>query len=188
MKRNKTKVSDHYVMVSSRSTFCEGYSEPTFSTWFDYGLAHQAVKAELLKLCAMGWTISKTEVEHDENGRRKQWHLVSGDDGHDVHIVRVSPEMIEPDVYAKAEYLVYDQQFNTWDLVFGHMETRLHMANQAMHSKGYDQEFMKFNQETNEIYKEALDSLVDLDEGLIPYITIDEDDNCLHYYKMKFLK
>jgi hypothetical protein len=94
--------------------------------------------------------------------------------------------MIEPDVYAKAEYLVYDQQFNTWDLVFGHMETRLHMANQAMHSKGYDQEFMKFNQETNEIYKEALDSLVDLDEGLIPYITIDEDDNCLHYYKMKF--
>ena len=76
MKRNKTKVSDHYVMVSSRSTFCEGYSEPTFSTWFDYGLAHQAVKAELLKLCAMGWTITKTEVGHDENGLRNPGNMI----------------------------------------------------------------------------------------------------------------
>ena len=47
---NKTKASDKYIVISTRSNLCD-YSDPIITTHDDYGHAYDFVQRVLIQLC-----------------------------------------------------------------------------------------------------------------------------------------
>lgn len=189
MKRNKTQASDQYVVISTPGTLCEGYSMPYIKQFNDYGVAFEDARKALISLCSHGYTISSKEddVKHDSAGRRVQWHLTCGDDeGWYVQIIKIEPYEIDFDKYSMPKYLAYDQIYNSHDWLYDYVECRCHVASIAMNSRGFDQDFMKFKELTAELYEHVFIELDDMDEGQQSYVTLDDDDVCIHYFKIKY--
>lgn len=185
---NKTKASDRYVAVSTPSGLCSGYSEPTFKVFDDRGEIELWVNNHLTHLCMMGYTIDLDEQtkKFDDKGRRTRWQLTHGEDDHVVSIHRVDPIEVELDHYQYPNYLVYDQIYESVEFLRDYVEIMCYVVNVALHSRGFSQDFMTFNKLTHELYEHVFFDLDDMHDGKQEYVTIDEDDTCLHLYKIQY--
>lgn len=185
---NKTKASDKYIVISTRSNLCEGYSDPIITTHDDYGHAYDFVQRVLIQLCCDDWMINtkKEEVKHDDKGRRIQWNLTYQEEGHYVQIVKIEPYEVDIDKYEMPTYFVYDQITNTHEWLFDYVECRCQVSTIALESRGFDKDFMRFKELTHELYEHVFLELDDMDDGKQTYVTLDDDDVCIHYYKIQY--
>ena len=56
----------------------------------------------------------------------------------------------------------------------------------ALESRGFDKDFMRFKELTHELYEHVFLELDDMDDGKQTYVTLDDDDVCIHYYKIQY--
>lgn len=187
---NKTKASDQYVVISTPAGLSKNYSDPKIKTFVDYGHAFGFVQSELIALCSQGLYIANEPRNLDDASRRTYWYLDDrqtemGDD-HIVRIIKIQPYEIEVDKYKLPKYMLYDQIHDTVEWLFDYVECRCHVSTIALESRGFDRDFMKFNERTHELYEHVFIELDDMDDGKQIYVTLDDDDVCMHYYKIQY--
>lgn len=186
---NKTKASDKFIVICTPGTLCQGYSSPMIKTFDDYGHAYEQAQKSLLSLCAQGYMISANEedIKHDGKDRRTQWFLTLGEDeGYFVQILRIEPIPCEDGAFRLPKYLAYDQIYNSHDWLFDYVSCRCHVSTIALNSRGFDNDFMRFKELTAELYEHVFIELDDMDDGKQRYVTLDDDDVCIHYYKIQY--
>lgn len=180
-------MKDQFVVVGTTATLCEGYSDPTFATFDDYGFAYEYLSKKMLPFLNDGYSINNNDIKYDGKNRRTLWNLSNkDDDGYLFIIYQVEPIMKDDGSYVMPKYLAYDQIYSGVEWLWDYVELRCHVSNIALHSRGFDQDFMRFNELTHELYEHVFYELDDMDENILKYVTLDDDDVCIHYHKIQY--
>ena len=186
-----------FLVFSSADESSEGKRDPVIklfggeSTERNYDLARDWVRRDIRewRMCDYVVDDNRNTKEYDSMNRRIKWRLDRERDctGHIIYIIEIQPQSIGPDTYALPQWFVYDHDYETWDWLMNDLDALCHLANTALHSRGYNTEFKTFEKDTHDYYQACFQDIERVIGGSQHTTCCVEDSDSLSiYHKIQY--